>query len=382
VTTAERARRRLLVFAVVVAAGFGALAVLSWWMGRDNPREGSKVVAQSGEPLRITSVPQSYRIVYRIDDRAGSQIVTTTERAWFRRPFQSRIETYSGPPPGDSRRSVRQSGFGVLASVNPNSAPLNIVAPPSLASGDLRVDTVLRDAVADRTIIVRERREVFGRLCQVYRAGGPVFAGDLERYVPRSGNFADICVDRSGIVIEEAWTFKGRLIRRRAAVEVRINPPIDRKLFEIEAPPSEEISRGAIQRLDENRKVPGLYVLPDTPKGFRFLGRYGIVIPSAALPNPGGGVTPGPGPSSTSDVYVRGPDVLVVDQDPSLVRIVQQESRDARAIKLPNLRDAKLIVDARMSEIRGQVGDSVVRIFGTIPPSELMKLARQLKPLG
>jgi hypothetical protein len=380
VTTAERARRRLLVFAIVVAAGFGVLAAVTWWTSRDNPREGSKIVSQGGPPLGITTVPDSYRIVFRVDDRAGKQIVTTTERAWFRRPFQSRIETYSGRPPGEVRRSVRQSAFGVLASVSPNAAPLNIVAPPSLASGDLRVDRVLRSAVADGTILVRERREVFGRQCQIYRAGGPVFAGDIERYVGGRGNFADFCVDRNGLVIEEAWTFNGKLIRRRAAIEVRINPPIDRKVFEIEPAPSDEISRGAIHRLDDDQEIPGLYVLPEPPDGFRLLGRYGIVIPSAALPDPGGGTVPGAGPSSTSDVYVRGPDLVVVDQDPSLVRIVQQESRDERSIKLPNLRNAKLIVDARMSEIRGRAGDSVVRIFGTISPSELIKLARELRP--
>ncbi len=379
-STPERARRRVLIFALSVAVAFGALAFVSSWLGRDNPREGSKVVAQGGPALRISNVPGSYRIVARIDDRAGDETVTTTERAWFRRPFQSRIETFSGPPPGRTRRSVRQGAFGVLSSVSPNAAPLNIAAPPSLASGDIRVDAVLREAVADRTILLRERREVFGRTCQIYRAGGPVFAGDLERYVPRSGDYADFCVDRNGIVIEEAWTFKGRLIRRRAAVDVDINPPMSKELFEIDTPENPDINRGAVQRIDDARPVRGLFVLPETPTGFEELGRYGVVIASAAVPNPGGGTPTGPGPSSTSDVYVRGPDLLVVDQDPSLVRLFQQESRPSREIKLPNLRNAQLIVDARMSEVRARAGDTVVRIFGTIPPSELVKLAQQLSP--
>lgn len=378
-TTAERARRRVLIFALSVAAAFGALAVVTTWLGRDNPREGSKVIAQGGPALRITSVPTSYRAVYRIDDRAGKEKVTTTEKAWFRRPFQSRIESYDGPPPGATRRSVRQSAFGVLTSVSPNAAPLNIAAPPSLASGDLRVDAVLREAVTDKTILLRERREVFGRMCQVYRAGGPVFAGDLKQYVPRLGEYADFCVDRNGIVIEEAWVYKGRLIRRRAAVEVDINPPISNDVFEIDVPENPDISRGVVKRLGDDNDGSGLYVLPKTPKGFEALGRYGVVIASAAVPNPGGGPVQGPGPSSTTDVYVRGPDLLVVDQDPSLIKLVQQESRAARPIRLPNLRDAQLIVDARMSEIRARTGDTVVRIFGTIPPSELLDLARQLQ---
>lgn len=359
---------------------FGGLGVAAWWSGRDDPREGSKVLSRGGPPLGITEIPTSYRAVFRVDNRA-TDLVTTTERVWVRRPFQSRIESYTGEPPGTRRLSVRQSAFGVLASRGSSAEPLNIAAPPSLASGDLRIDAVLREAVADDTILRRERREVYGRECQVYRAGGPVFAGDLDRYVPRTGDYADFCVDRNGIVVEEAWVYRDRLIQRRAAVEVEIDPPIDRDVFEIDIPPSEGAFRGAVERLDpEEAGGDGLWTLPSPPEGFDPLGRYGIVIPQAALPQ-AVQQAPGPGPTSTTDVYVRGPDLLVIDQDPSLARLVEQETREGRAIEIPNLREAELIVDARMSEIRGMSPDgSVVRIFGTLPPSELVDLARRLRP--
>jgi hypothetical protein len=306
-------------------------------------------------------------------------VVTTTERVWVHRPFESRIEIRAGAPPGSRSLSTRSSTFGVLASRSRNAEPLNIAAPPSLASGDLRVDAVLRAAVEDKTILRRERREVFGRQCQVYRAGGPVFAGDIEKYSPPGKEYADFCVDRNGIVIEEAWYINDELIRRRAAVEVEINPSIDRRLFDIDVPANPRTFRGQVERIGKTSST-GLWVLPRTPKGFEALGRYAVVIPQAAVPSPGEPL-PGPGPSSTTDVYVRGPDLLVVDQDPSLVRVIQQESRAQRKVKLPKLRDAKLIVDARMSEIRGRTTDgSVVRIFGTLPPSELLRLARQLRP--
>ena len=377
----ERARRRLFIFALAVATLFGGLGVAAWWSGRDDPRAGSKVLSRGGPALRITDVPTSYRAVFHVDNRAGDDLVTTTERVWVRRPFQSRIETYAGPPPGNRLSTTRHSAFGVLTSRGTNAEPLNIAAPPSLASGDLRIDASLREAVADDTILRRERREVFGRQCQVYRAGGPVSAGDIERYVPRSGNYADLCVDRNGIVVEEAWVYRNELIQRRAAVEVEIDPAIDRRVFEIDIDPSEGQFRGSVERLDPDEvDTEGLWVLPDLPRGFETLGRYGVVIPQAALPQTGGQV-PGPGPSSTTDVYVRGPDLLVVDQDPSLVRFLQEASPGAREVDLPNLGDAMLIVDARMSEIRGQTADgSVVRLFGTLAPSELIDLARQLRP--
>jgi hypothetical protein len=215
-------------------------------------------------------------------------------------------------------------------------------------------------------------------LCQVYRAGGPVFAGDLERYVPGRGDYADFCVDRNGLVVEEAWVLKRKLIQRRAAVELEIEPAIDRRLFDIDIPEQEGIARGLVQRLPSD-EVRGLWAFTETPKGFEKLGRFGVVIPEAALPNVGAMVA-GAGPSSTTDVYVRGPDLLVVDQDPSLVALIQRESRPTRDVEVPGLNDAKLIADARMSEIRARTPDgSVVRIFGTIPPSELLDLARLLQ---
>jgi hypothetical protein len=376
----ERARRRLFIFALAVAVLFGALGLAAWWSGRDDPREGSKVLSRGGPAVRITYIPTTYRAVYRVDNRAGGEIVTTTDRVWVRRPFQSRIETYSGPPPGARRSSVRQSAFGVLASQSQNSEPLNIAAPPSLASGDLRIDRALREAVADDTILRRERREVFGRECQVYRVGGPVSAGDIERYEPRSGNYADVCVDANGIVVEEAWVYRRNLIQRRAAVEVDIDVAIDRELFQVDIPPSQGSLRGAVERLDPDAtNGEGLWVLPETPGGFDVLGRYAIVIPQAAFPQAAQQL-PEPGPTSTSDVYVKGPDLLVVDQDPSLARILREESRGDRELDLPNLRNARLVIGARMSEVRAQTSDgSVVRIFGTLPPSELIELARSLR---
>jgi hypothetical protein len=120
-------------------------------------------------------------------------------------------------------------------------------------------------------------------------------------------------------------------------------------------------------------------VLPETPRGFDVLGRYGIVIPQAAIPQAAQQI-PEPGPTSTSDVYVRGPDLLVVDQDPSLARLLRQESEHDRELDLPNLRNARLVIGARMSEVRAQTSDgSAVRVFGTLPPDEIVELARSLR---
>jgi hypothetical protein len=43
-------------------------------------------------------------------------------------------------------------------------------------------------------------------------------------------------------------------------------------------------------------------------------------------------------------------------------------------------KDARLIFDARMSEVRAEDDEgSIVRVYGTLPPSELLSYARTLR---
>jgi hypothetical protein len=79
-------------------------------------------------------------------------------------------------------------------------------------------------------------------------------------------------------------------------------------------------------------------------------------------------------------VYVRGPDLLVIDQDPSLASVTSSEGRQQRVVKVKGFKDARLIFDARMSEVRAEDDEgSIVRVYGTLPPSELLSYARTLR---
>jgi hypothetical protein len=377
--SAEAGRKRARVFAFVVAAAFVAIAAASWWSGRVNLREGSRVVSQGGAPLAITHIPTTYHAVFRIDYLAGPKTTVGTESVWAERPFSSRVESLAGPPPGGKLQTLRQSTFGVLASSSARSEPLNITVPPSLSSGDLRIDAVLDYAVREKLILRRERREVFGRPCQVYRAGGPVIAGDLTPYKGGTGDYADLCVDRNGIVIEEFWVKDSEPVRRRTATLVEIDPSLTEKTFRIEVPEKPGMDRGAVVPVKEGTGKGELWTLPDSPKGFEKVGRFGVLISSQALPRLSA-LAPSAAAASTSDVYVGGPDLIVVDQDPSLAQLINLESRPTRKVRIKGFTNAKLIVDARMSEVRASAPDgSIVRVFGTVPPSKLIELARRLE---
>jgi hypothetical protein len=210
-----------------------------------------------------------------------------------------------------------------------------------------------------------------------------VLAGDITRYVAGKSEYADFCVDRNSLVIEEMWYANGGLIRRHVATHVKIDPPIDPKVFAIEVPRTPGLDPGSVEKIDP-KTTAGLHLwaLPHKPKGFEALGRYAVTVSSAAIPQAQNAL-PAPGPNSTTDVYVRGPDLLVIDQGASLTAVTQHDSRPKRRVKLRGLRNGVVIIDGRMSEVRGETKDgSVVRVFGTLPPSQLLKFARELRPTG
>lgn len=377
-TTAEQGRRRLFVFAMGIAVLFGGLGISNWWMNRDDLREGSKLVSQTGERMPITKVATSFRGIFRFENRAR-ELVLTTEKVWFKRPFQSRIETYQGGTTTGRASTVRQSAFGILTSRSTGTAdPLNIAVPPSLASGDVRPDAVLDEAVRMKVVLVREQREVYGRRCQVYRAGGSILAGDLPAYEPGSGSYADFCIDRNGIVVEEYWVQDDELLRRRVALELEVDVPISKSVFRIDVPETPGMRRGSVDRIPSD-EGSGLWTLPKTPEGYDRLGRYAVVISPDSVPSAGGQL-PAPPITSTSEVYVRGPELVVIDQDPSLAQATAREDRPSRDVEFEVLREGKVSLDARMSEVRAQTPDgSFVRVIGTIPTDELIDIADRLR---
>ena len=335
-------------------------------------------MVNTADVLEITDIPETYRADYRVETRASGTLNVTIEKTWVRRPFASRVETWKG----GKLLSTRQSAFGALTNESPNAQPLNLAVPPSLSSGDLRIDIALDEALKTKTIIRRERREVFGRACQVYRAGGPILAGDLAKYEPGEGTYADFCVDTNGIVVEEYWVDTDRLLRRRVATDVAVDVSIPDRLLAITTPENPDISRGAVERIPKTVSEEGLplWTLKKAPKGFDSLGRYAVIISAQAFPK-SDPLAPSTAPSSTSDVYIRGADFVVVDQDPSLGQLIGLEKRVSRDVKLDDLVDGKLIVDARMNEVRAKTPEgSYVRIFGTLEPDELLELADDLSP--
>lgn len=366
-------RRGWVILGLLLAAPVG---IAAWTVLAPEPtvgRDGSDRIGE-GRPLVVDDAAESYRIVYLEESGAGDSFVTNTRKIWVERPFSSRVEDWSGAPPGEERRSFRVSTFGLLVNEARDAGRTEIATPPTIASSDLRPEPVLEPAVEAGLIERRERRRVLGRECQVYRFGGPVSAGELTP-LGDGPQHVDACFDDRGLLLEEHWTEGEEVLRRRVAGEIEVGADLPDELFE--AAPSGELGEGAgsVTVVDPERPRGPWRI--DPPDGFRFEGAFDVQFPPDAIPPQ---ATFG-APRTRTDVWVDGIDVLLVDQGASLLPFVAQQDADrGREVEVGEGFDARLLLDLRTSELRvATPDDSFVRIFGTLPPDEIAALGETLR---
>lgn len=384
----RRRLRRGAVVVLVLALVGGGLALLRQPDNLRGDRRGSELVADDGSVLTSTREPESYEIVYRSVETATDDPVTTTEHIRVRRPFAARIDIKRGGPPGGDTTSERVTRFGVLGTPGHDGRWTLFSVPPAVAGSDVRPAAVLADAVDEGALQVRERRRVLGRECQVYRAGGVLSSGNLVPYEPEGAEYADACIDEAGLVLEEIWVDKGRRLTRKVATSVEEDVDLPDDLFEPAGATAlgYEDGGGLVQEVDPATMPSSttFWTLDEPPAGFEHRGRYSIV--PARLDPFRQSVDPADDPrgtASVADVWVRGPDLLVVDQ--GIVTSAAGAIPDhphARAVDVGELGDAQAFLDLRSSEVRAQPeGGGFVRVYGTLALDELISLTRALRPV-
>lgn len=379
-------RVRLVTLAAVLVAAAVALAVYS--IGRDEAdvRDGSTVVSAEATPLRVGPTPVTYRVVYRVENRAGGDLVLRTEEVRVRRPFSGRIDDRPGKPPGGAADSVTVSRFGAFEFESARSEPLALQVAPSPPTGDVRAGAALEAARRARLVELRERRRVepVARECVVYRLGG-VRTEVVRPYESGADEYTDVCVDEAGFVLEEVHVVEGsRVVNRRLAVSIDESPRLDPDLFagpDADPPPPDQ-GGGSVLAVDPDSRPPGdpFYELPGAPSGFSRRGRYAVIPPQAeAFADP---LQFGRRLAAVVDVWVRGPDLVVVDQGGTQGRVPAFEpDPDATRVDAGALGEAELLFGLRASEVRVlQEGGRYVRVYGNVDPALLLDVARRLTP--
>src|SRR5690606_23900536 len=149
---------------------------------------------------------------------------------------------------------------------------------PSAAIGDLRVDGVLDDLVRAGLFVPKERREVLGRECQVYRTGQALET--LVLLAATDQNHADGCIDAGGLVLEQVAVIDGEAQVYQVAITVDTDPRLDDATFAVEGDRLTVDDGGS--ELEEigptTPPISGYWHFPSPPAGYEHVGRYRLRV--------------------------------------------------------------------------------------------------------
>ena len=375
-------RRRPLVAALAVVGMAVVGAVLVGRGGDDDVRAGS--MKTGGSPVEIGEPPLTYRIDYRVVARGGGDEVVTSDRLLVRRPFESRLESYDDAVPRGDPASIQVARLGRLLLDGPGRNAVVAVRPPAPGASDLRVDAVLDDALDAGVLERRERREVLGRPCQVYRSAAPLTTHALSRAGDASEH-ADTCVDADGLVLEEVLVDDGDVLLRRVAIDVEVDPALTDEQFETGEPTvPENLGGGLWRELTPTSRTPGRFFEPELPPGFDRAGRYAVV--PGGEPDPSGlPITSQRRVTFVSDVLADERDVIVIDQGSTTdgSQALPGAPDGARTVEIDAIGTFTVVLDARAAAVQVDLGDGdFLRISGTVPVGRLLDVARSLERTG
>jgi hypothetical protein len=355
------------VLAVVVA---GVVTLTRGGGGAPSLALRSKKVPGASGLLAISNVPTAYHAVYRAEAYQDGTATVSTEEVLVQRPFDGKVSIREGEPPGAAAQFEGRSQFAVYANFSEAGAAQIAGDAPTVALGDVRVDASLEALVAGGLFVPGDRRRATlpgtakGRECQTYRTGSPLQS--LKITAPTATDYVDVCLDQTGLILEEVAITGGKLAQRLTATTLELDPTLDAAGFAIDGDRIGADEGGnEVTEVDRTTApAPGYWALDAPPAGFTQKGRYLVA---------------GQG-SSYIDVYVRGIDIVTVrqgapDGEPDL-----SDSGPGSDVDLGTLGAGKLLLrSVGPTFVAHPGGEAFVHVTGTISPAELQALATSLR---
>ena len=340
-------------------------------------RDGS-VVLPNAEPVEITDSVTAAQVTYRVET-AGETISVFTDVLSVRRPFESRLETKSGPPPGEEVSSTRVGWYLHTANIGAGAQPSLLEVGPASPPTDLRLDAVLPIALERDLVERREVRRVADRECQVYRSLQTLAA---RIQPPTDAEHVDTCVDASGLVLEEVVTVDDSVLTRRVAVEVDVDPAFEDSVFRAEGTPITAAAGGGfVRRVKDGTTPPGEFFVVDAPPAnAQRLGLFSIVPPQPE--NFGDDpLREGSRRAGIAEAWQRGDDLIVVEQGGTLRGGEPFEPiAGVPKVAVGSFGEGELLLTGAGVEVRVlREGGRYLRFYGTVPPDELIALASSMR---
>ena len=331
--------------------------------GGDDDRGG-------GLPAPGDGPPEAYRIVYEVTTPDGQG----REELVVRRPFAAST-TERGPDGEATAQRVTALGLLVTTTGGEATAIETAIAP---AAGDLRPERFADRLVEAGRLEEGEAGEVGGRACRRVVERDTV-ATDGRTGQPGAGSFPVVvtrCVDRVGLVLEERIaTPGGQAVRTRRAVELEVGDAVGAIDVPDVGPLPVAQGGGSVEELVGPSPVARTWMI-EPPEGFEAVGTF--VVEPARL---GGAATAG-SLALVTEVWRRGPDLLLLDQGRAGGGATPFDpATEVGPLDLPGVGPAALALDLRLAEVRVAGADGgFVRVAGTLPLDELVAAARTLQP--
>jgi hypothetical protein len=388
VVTAGRRRVRWILVAatLVVALAVGVILVV-----RSDSSSGpstslvAALVQGADRPLTIGENPTAYTFTYRVDTYSsddGSDAVSTQTFA-VRRPFDANIVSKADAPPGGAQQWSVTASLDLAQNSSTDQAASAKPYVPTAPPGDYRFDASLDDLVADGTFVLGDRRTLLGRECQVYRTGSPLESYEVT--VPTKTDYSDVCIDGSGLVLEELSVASGKVTFHQVATAVDPAATVGDDTFKITATPTSAADGGSeLNEIDATTApVADYWSFTQVPTGYtlqhRYVLRQSIADPEADTSDTT--VTPTTIiVESYVDLYVDGINMIVVHQGPSSVEpgFDSALAKDVATTNLGTVKAASGVAGSIVSATATTPASWFVQVSGTIPRADLVADVGQL----
>ena len=370
---AARRRRALKALAGVVAVALvvGGVVLLVRDSGDDDSPSTellAKKVSGATGALAPSPPPTSYRAVYRAETYQGAELTVATEEVAVQRPFDGRVAILEGEPPGGASRFEGRSTFGVYANYAEGGAVQAAADAPVAALGDIRLTASLVELGRQGLFVMGDRRraKVGGetRECQTYRTGSPLQSQKIT--APTETDYVDVCLDSTGLILEELVIAGGNLTQRLIATSLEPDPDLDPALFRIDAEKVGPDKGGAIvTEVDRSTApAPGYWTPATNPAGFSHQGRYKVERTS----------------TSWVDVYVRGIDLITIRQGAPAAEPDMSEVGAGTDVDLGALGAGTLLLRTNGPTLVAHPGaEAFVHVTGTVSPADVQVVASTLR---